>query len=254
MYYLLFAVMYIMIFVYGSTIGSFLNVVIHRLPKKEDIVLERSHCPSCGEKIKSYDLIPVISYLLLRGRCRNCKTYISKRYPLVEMFTGVICVITFMVNGCNVVSIILFIFAAILIAIGFIDWDTMTIPDSLVISIIVCSVPLFFLQPEISVWERLVGFVVISVPMLLLTMIVPGAFGGGDIKLMAASGLVLGLGNNVVAAFIGVLIGGTYAIYLLRMKKVEKKSHMPFGPSLCIGCYIAALFGDAIIQWYLRFF
>ncbi len=246
--------MYVMTFIYGSIIGSFLNVVIYRIPRKENIALGRSHCPNCGEQIKNYDLIPIISYMILKGRCRNCKTHISKRYPLVEMFTGVICVCTFMVNGFNIISVLLAIYAMILIAISFIDWDTMMIPDELVISIIVCSIPFFFLQPEMLIWSRVGGFLIVSVPMLLLAMIVPGAFGGGDIKLMAASGLILGLGNTVVAAFIGILIGGTYAIYLLRTNKVERKGHMPFGPSLCMGCYIAALYGEAIIQWYLGFF
>lgn len=215
MEHLLELAIYSIIFISGSVIGSFLNVVIYRFPKKENI---------------------------------------AKRHALVEIFTGVICVMTFIVNGRNIESIFLFLFAAILIVIGWIDWDTMTIPNSLVISVMICALPFLVISTEIMVWERLVGFVVISVPMLLLAMAISGAFGGGDIKLMAASGLILGFKNNIVAMFIGVLIGGIYGIYLLRTKKVEKKGHMPFGPFLCVGCYLAALFGGEIIQWYLGLF
>lgn len=246
--------MCVMIFIFGSVIGSFLNVVIYRVPKKENIALGRSHCPSCGKTIKSYDLVPILSYLILGGKCRNCKSHISKRYPLVECFTGVICVITFMVYGMNPLSLCLFVYASILITIGLIDWDTMTIPNELIFSVFVCSIPFFFLETEVGIVSRIIGFFIISVPMLLLSMAISGAFGGGDIKLMAVSGLILGAGNTVVAMFIGVLLGGSYAIYLMSTKKVDKKSHMPFGQCLCAGCYLAALYGEAIVQWYLGFF
>lgn len=254
MTYIINTIMYAMIFIYGSVIGSFLNVVIYRVPRKENIAKGRSHCPVCGTQIKNYDLIPILSYLLLKGSCRNCQSHISKRYPLVEIATGVICVFTFWMNGINVTSACLCIFASILLAIGLIDWDTMTIPDELVISIIICAIPFFFLQPEIAIWSRIAGFFIVSLPMLVLAMIIPGAFGGGDIKLMAASGLILGMANSVVAVFIGILIGGSYAIYLLYLKKIERKDHMPFGPSLCIGCYLGCLYGGRIIEWYLGFF
>ncbi len=251
--YILTIISYLMIFIYGSIIGSFLNVVIYRVPRKENIVFGRSHCPQCGEQIRWYDLVPIFSYLVLKGKCRNCKVNISKRYPLVEAFTGVIFVITFLINGMNVTSICLCCYSTILIVIGYIDADTMTIPDSLVISTLICAIPFFMVQPEISIGMRILGFFVVSVPMLLLALVIPGAFGGGDIKLMAASGLILGAANVAVAVMIAILIGGSCAIYLLARNKIGKKDHVPFGPALCIGCYIASLYGQELIHWYLGF-
>ncbi len=172
---------YLIIFIFGSAIGSFLNVVIYRIPSGESIVTGRSHCMTCHTVIKGYDLIPIISYLLLRKRCRACGAPISCRYPIVEAVTGVLCIITFAIEGLSVLSLFYFIYGALLLTIAMIDWDTMTIPDRLNICILVVAVPILLLQGELQLWSIMGGFFVISVPMLLLTMLIPGAFGGGDI-------------------------------------------------------------------------
>lgn len=242
------------LFVLACNIGSFLNVVIYRLPRKMNIATGRSICPTCHTQLKSYDLIPVLSFLLLKGRCRSCQTKISMRYPFVELLTGILGLGIYTIYGFQVVSMFLFLYTTILLCVAFIDIDTMTIPDSLLVGILLCGLPLLYLQPEISILSRVIGFFVISAPMLGLTILIPGAFGGGDIKLMAVSGIILGAQNIAVAMFIGILLGGGYAIYLLSTKKVEKNTHMSFGQYLCIGCYIAMLYGNELVTWYLGFF
>lgn len=244
---------YSYLLVFGCCIGSFLNVVIYRLPQGKSLSKERSFCYGCGKQIKAYDLIPVLSWCILRGKCRNCKSKISVRYALVELFTGLCCVTTFYYLGFSLATILKFAFVAILICVALIDHDTMEIPNKLPISIAICSVPLFFLQTEVTVVDRLIGSVVVSLPLLIIAVLIQGGFGGGDIKLMAATGLILGWKLNLVAFVIGLLIGGLQAIILLAMKKVDRKSHTPFGPSLCIGLFIAMLFGYQLIDWYWSF-
>ncbi|MFI3115377.1 MAG: prepilin peptidase [Clostridia bacterium] len=244
-------ILYIAIFTMGTFIGSFLNVVIYRVPIKESIVFGRSHCTNCNTQIKNYDLVPIFSYLILKGKCRNCKSVISPRYAIVEFFTGVIFLIAFLINGLNPLSIAIAGFSAILIVITLIDLDTMTIPDSLLVAIAVLIVPFAILQNNITIQERILGFFIISFPMFVLTMIIGGAFGGGDIKFMAVCGALLGAKDISVAMFIAILLGGIYSIYILLTKKVEKGTHIPFGPYLCVGCYIAVLYGTQIIDWYL---
>ncbi|MFI3177595.1 MAG: prepilin peptidase [Eubacteriales bacterium] len=243
----------IYLFVLGCCFGSFLNVVIYRLPLHKSLVTGRSSCTSCGTQIKAYDLVPVLSYLFLRGKCRNCKAHISIRYVLVEVTMGLLCVGTVWMKGFTFLSACWCIYGAILIVISLIDWDTMLIPDPLNVAILIGAIPICLLANDLTILERLIGFFIISIPLFLFTLVINGAFGGGDIKFMAVSGLLLGPYNIAVAFFIAVLFGGFYAIYLLFIRKVGRKGHMPFGPFLCFGCYMSLLFGEAIIKWYIQF-
>lgn len=246
-----YTMIFISIFLIGTFIGSFLNVVIYRVPKKETVVFGRSHCMTCNEQIKYRDLCPILSYIFLGGKCRNCKSKISPRYASIEFLTGIIFLITFAVNGLNVHSVVMAVFSAVLIVITMIDFDTMTIPDGLVITTMILAIPLLFIDDGITLKSKIIGFFVISVPMLVLTMIIGGAFGGGDIKLIAACGLILGAKNVAFAMFVAILIGGFVAIYLLSTKKTKKNAQIPFGPYICIGCYISMLYGTEIVSWYL---
>lgn len=244
---------YCYIFILGSMIGSFLNVVVYRVPLGRGFVKGRSACPNCGTQIKPYDLIPVLSYILLGAKCRNCKNHIAMRYPLVEFTVGIVWVGTVWIKGFTWLSLCLCIYAALLVVIALIDWDTMLILDKLVICVFLVAIPFCMLPDSLMWWERVGGFFTISLPLLIITCCINGAFGGGDIKFMAASGVILGIWNSLVAFFVAILLGGGYAIYLLYIKKVGKKQPMPFGPFLCIGCYVAALWGEELIQWYARF-
>lgn len=153
--------------------------------------------------------------------------------------------------GVSTTGLIYGLFGSILVLISFIDAKTYIIPNELNLLILLIAVGTTLIWREPSIWSRIGGFFVISLPMLLIAMIVAGAFGGGDIKMMAASGFLLGLKVTAVAGFIGIVIGGCYGIYLLRIRKAGKGTQMPFGPSLCCGIYIALLYGETLANWYI---
>lgn len=243
--------MYLFVFLGGISIGSFLNVVIYRVPKGISIVKGRSYCPNCNTQIKNYDLIPIVSYLILRGRCRTCQKHIELRYLLVELLAGIMACYLCMIKGFTLLTLALFVVVAILIAIAWIDMDTLTIPDSLNIALAVVAVFIVLLQPEIGIVARIIGFFAVSLPMLLIAMKIPGAFGGGDIKLIAVCGFILGYQNVILAIFLACVLGGIYAIYLLRCQQAGRKAEMCFGPYICMGTLVAMLYGQEIITWYL---
>lgn len=245
-------ILYLYIFVVGIVIGSFLNVVIYRVPKEISVAKGRSFCPHCQAPIKGYHNVPLFSYLWLRGKCADCGAPISLRYPLVELFTGLLAILIFALYGFSFQWLVVFLAGAILICITMIDFDTMTIPNGLVLALMAPALLSFFVFPELGLLSRVIGIFVISLPMLALALFIPDAFGGGDIKLMAVAGFMLGWGDTLLAAFIGILLGGAVAVYLLLKKTTDK--HMAFGPYLCIGIMTALLFGDIIIYWYLNLF
>ncbi|SHE37611.1 prepilin peptidase [Lactonifactor longoviformis] len=262
MLYFLEILLFVLIFLFGASFFSFLNVVIYRLPKKISFVGGRSFCPICGETLKGRDMIPIFSYLLLRGRCRNCGAPISSRYPLVEALGGcfsVLCLRQFGNTGegfyqITLSAVTVFAFLSILTTVTFIDLDTMEIPNGLVLAAAGCGLVSVFVFPDITLLSRIIGVFSVSVPLLLITLLIPGAFGGGDIKLMAACGLFLGWQLSLVSLFLAVLSGGLYGGGLLAAEKKGRKEHFAFGPFLCAGMGIAFFCGNEILNWYLGFF
>lgn len=249
-------ILYVIIFLYGIVIGSFLNVLIYRLPLKENITTENSHCMSCGHRLQWYDLVPLVSYMILGGKCRYCKTKISPQYPIIEAANGVMYVIIFAVNGLNIISGLMCLVFSMLLVISVIDERTQEIPFALNIVIGVLGIIRILFDREHLLYY-LIGFFCISGFMLLLLIIgraVKGvdAFGGGDIKLMAAAGLFLGYKNVILAFFLGCILGAV--IHVIRMKVSGKQRVLAFGPYLCAGLTIAMLFGTNIINWYISLF
>lgn len=239
------------LFVFGSCIFSFFNVVIYRVPRKLGFVKGRSYCPSCGAQLHFDDLIPIVSWIVLRGRCRYCKAPIPLRDTVMEVLGGILACLCFLRYGVSLRGVIAFLFLAIGIAISLVDLDTLEIPDGFLIALLalsLLSVPVF---SEITLSQRAVGFFVISVPMLLLTLKIPGAFGGGDIKYTAVAGLFLGWQNSLLAAFLAIVSGGIYGGFLLLLKKSGRKDRFAFGPFLCGGMAIALLWGDLFFRWYI---
>ncbi len=245
-------ILYVYIFVLGLVIGSFLNVVIYRLPQEISVAKGRSFCPHCHAPIKGYHNIPVFSYFWLRGKCADCGERIAVRYPLVELFTGLTGIVILAVYGFSFQWVVVFAIGAILICITMIDFDTMIIPNGLVIALMVPALLCFFLFPQVGLLARVIGIFVVSLPMLILILFIGDAFGGGDIKLMAVAGFMLGWQNTLLATFIALILGGGVAVYLLAKKTANK--HMAFGPYLCIGIMTSIIFGDIIIRWYLSLF
>ena len=236
-------------FIFGTLIGSFLNVCIYRIPRNESIVTTNSHCPHCQSFIKPYDNIPILSYLFLGGKCRNCRESISMRYPLVEFITGLVFLINYQQLGLSISLGLNLVLSCVLILITFIDFDTLLIPDRFHVIIGGLAIINLILNPT-QLPSSLIGAIIISVPFLIIAM-TTGGMGGGDIKLMFVAGLYLGWQATLVSFFIASISGGLYALYLILIKKQGRKAEMPFGPFLCIGILIASLYSTQLITWYL---
>lgn len=248
---LAYLLLYGLVFLFGSAIGSFLNVVIYRVPLELSVAAGRSFCPHCHTTLHPWDMIPVVSWLLLGGRCRFCKAPIPPRYPLVEVLGGLWAVLFVFLHGFSLPTAIYFGVAAVLTAITFIDWDTMTIPNGLLLALLLPVAAAVFFLPLPPLTSRLAGFFIISLPLWLITLAVPNSFGGGDIKLMAVCGLLLGVAGSLVAFFVALLLGGSYGAYLLASQKGERKTLFPFAPFLCAGVLFAILYGQQVATWYL---
>ena len=240
--------LYITIFIFGIVIGSFLNVCIYRIPKKEDIVKINSHCMSCNYKLKWYDLVPIFSYICLGGRCRECKTKISIQYPLIEGLNGILYVLVVFVNGFTIESLLYCLMFSALITLSVIDFRTYEIPFG--INLFILALGLIKLATDYrNFLDYLIGFISVSGFLYLLFLLTKGrGIGGGDIKLMAVSGLMLGWKCNILALAIGCIVGSI--VHIIRMK-VSKQDHvLALGPYLSVGIMIAALWGDFLLQWY----
>ncbi|MBR6107981.1 MAG: prepilin peptidase [Oscillospiraceae bacterium] len=255
------------VFIYGIVVGSFLNVVIIRIPRGESLIKRASHCMTCGTKIRIIDLIPVFSWLFLRGKCHSCGEKISPRYPIVESLTGLLFVANFLVFGGEIFSfnlLLMCIFTALLICIGFIDWDTLEMYDIMSYLIAALAIPSHFLTDSgLTVWDRLIGAACISVPFFIIGeisgIVIKKKTGEkvrgielGDSILMACAGLYLGWKAMIPAAFTGILLAAIFGIIIKAVKKGESK--MAFGPYLCMGLLIGAMFGEEMTNSYLEFF
>lgn len=240
---------YLVIFLYGIVIGSFLNVCIYRIPKQENIVTEPSHCMNCGYRLKWYDLIPVVSYLMLKGRCRNCHTKLSKQYPLIEAANGVLYLLFAVVKGFTLESLIFGLMASALLVLAVIDYRTYEIPFGINVFLGILGVIHLYLNRE--EWPLyLVGACSVSLFLEVIALVSKGrAIGGGDIKLMAVAGLLIG-GWNILLAFVLACIAGA-VIHTIVMRKRGADHVLALGPYLAAGILIAALWGERIIDWYL---
>lgn len=242
---------YAMIGILGVMIGSFLNVVIYRIPRKEEFVKTPSHCMSCNHKLAWYDNIPLLSWITLGGKCRYCKTKLSAQYPIIEAVNGLMWLSIFFIHGLNVDSVLISLMSSALLALSVIDWRTYEIENGFHFYFAALAIIRIALNP--SNWvSHLIGFFCVSLFLFAIFMFSGGrAIGGGDVKLMAACGLFLGWQNIVLALMIGCIVGSI--IHLLRMKLSGAGQVLAMGPYLAIGILSSALFGDQLIQWYLSY-
>lgn len=237
------------IFIYGILIGSFLNVCIYRIPKKENIVTTRSHCMNCDYQLRWYDLIPLFSWISLGGKCRKCGTKISVQYPLIEALNGILYVAVFLCYGFSIETLLYCLLTSALIVLSVIDFRIYEIPVG--INWFIAGIGLIRVLTDMSDWtEYVIGFFSVSAFLYLLYILTKGrGIGGGDIKLMAVSGLVLGWKCNVLGFICGCIVGVIIHIFLMI---ITKKDHvMAMGPYLSIGIFLSVLFGDKFIAWYL---
>jgi leader peptidase (prepilin peptidase)/N-methyltransferase len=247
--------MAIIIFILGLIIGSFLNVCIYRIPRHKSIARPRSFCPNCKITIHPYDNIPVLSYLILGGRCRYCKTKISWQYPLVELLTGILFLLLFLKFSLSLQFIAYTILVALLIIATFTDLSHRIIPN-------VVSIPgiILGLIVNSSNFKNVLFGVLICAAILWIFRQIgllikrKEMMGWGDIKLAGMIGAFLGLGNGVLALFLGVCLGVFLWTLLILLKLKTRKEYIPFGAFLSAGSVIAVFYGANIINWYLRLF
>lgn len=240
--------------VIGLFIGSFLNVCIHRIPREESIVFPSSRCPGCGAKIKPWDNIPVLSYLILRGKCRSCKEKISIRYPLVEILSALLALAMLYRFGLNASFAVYYAWACALLVITFIDLDHQIIPDSLSIGGIVVGLALVWWMP-VSYKDAFIG---LGLGAGLLIAVIYGYYfltgkqgmGGGDVKLLGMIGVFTGWQGVLFAIFTGSLLGSLVGIPWALLQKKNMQTAIPFGPFLALGALLYVLFGEMIIAWY----
>ena len=272
---------YILAGVFGAVIGSFLNVVIHRLPREESIVFPNSRCPSCGAVIAFYDNIPILSYIVLRGKCRGCREHISARYPLVELLCALLFVAVAWHDGFGIAVLFDLVFAAALLALVFIDAEHMLLPNAITYPGIVFAIIARLALPYLTATQHfddipsLTHGALASSPIWLTSLIgaalgalIGGgslwlmgwtweklrgieAMGLGDVKMMFMVGAYLGWRLTILTIFIGVLSGSVIGILLMaRAGRKDMQMLLPFGVFLGLGAIAALLFGSQVAEWY----
>ena len=240
----------IFIFLFGAAIGSFSNVCIYRLPKKLSIISPPSQCPNCGKSISPFDNIPIISFILLRGRCRYCQSPISWRYPIVELITGLIFLSLYLNFRISPQFFIYALLCTSLIIIAFIDLEHKIIPDVITLPGIIIGLTLSLTMPHITLINSIKGLLIGGGLFYAIAIISRGGMGGGDIKLIAMVGSFLGWKNVLLTIFLGSLFGSIVGIVLIILKKKNRKDMVPFGPFLSLGAIISIFYGrDLIYLW-----
>lgn len=243
--------------VIGLAVGSFLTVVIHRVPRKESVVRPRSRCPRCGTELRARDNVPVVGWLLLRGRCRACGEPISPQYPLIELATGGLFAAAAFLDPLYAAALAAF-FLAVMLAVAVIDARHRVVPNAITYT----ATPAFALAillgdlaaQGLSILDGLLGMVLYAVPLFLIALALPMGMGLGDVKLVTLMGLVLGsfgLRYVGVAAFLGVVGGGLGGLVAMAALGYGRKQQIPFGPFLAAGGALALFLAPPIADWYL---
>ena len=245
------------LFLFGLIVGSFCNVLIYRLPAGESIITPGSHCRACATPIAPWDNIPLLSYLLLAGRCRRCGEHISPRYPCVEVASGALYVLLWFKYGLTPALMVYAVLISILLVVAFIDFDHAIIPNRI-------TYPGMLLGLGFSVWAgpirplwgsaflaSLVGLVAGGLFLYLVALISKGGMGGGDIKLIAMIGAFVGWQGALFTIFVGACIGSLVGITLMLLGQKGRKDKIPFGPYLALGALLFTCIGDELIAWYM---
>ena len=246
---------YVAVFILGLILGSFYNVLIYRLPRNVSVVFPSSHCPQCKERIKWYDNIPLLSYVLLRGRCRNCGTKISIQYPLVELSSALLGVLSLYRWGFSVDALVLYFFFSALLILSLIDLKFFILPDILTIPGILLGLASSFFREGITLQESLLGaFVGFLVPLSIYLYYVKvrkiEGLGFGDVKLLSMIGAVTGVYGVFSALFLGSFFGLLFALPSI-LKNRNVQFVIPFGPFLSLGCFVGVVFKGKLLEFIL---
>ncbi|MCL2845293.1 MAG: prepilin peptidase [Chitinivibrionia bacterium] len=259
----------IIAFIYGLLFGSFFNVLIFRLPREESVIFPASRCLNCGHELAWYENLPLLSYIFLRGKCKECKIKISIQYPLIELATGIYSVFLALVlgeqiqwalagNWWNWIEVFLQYFTLLLfLPIAIIDIKHYIIPDELTITGVILALAVSFLPDGITPLQSITGALVGGGSLLLagffgkIILKKDEAMGGGDIKLLFWFGALFGWQAALATIFFGSFVGAVISVALISLKKVESGKHIPFGPYLCAGMLISVVFGNELLSFIL---
>lgn len=236
---------------FGLCIGSFLNVVIFRLIKKESLYKESSHCMKCGKKIRWYDNIPLVSYIVLKGKCRNCGEKISPQYPLIEALNALLCVFIYIKFGYSIYTLLYFVLVSVGICIAVIDLRTLEIEPHLQIVLLLLGVAVCILDRN-NILSHIIGAVCLSLFFLIIYLLTGGkGLGFGDVKLIALLGLIVGWKD----IYVGFIVSALIACVVENIRKSRTgESRFAFGPYLVLGAYLGLFIGEPLLNWYLGIF
>lgn len=241
-------------FIYGLVFGSFFNVVGLRVPKRESIVRPPSHCTVCNRNLTIKDLVPVFSYVFLKGKCRGCGTKIHWVYPVMELATGLLFAFAYYQLGFTLELVVALLFISLLVIITVSDIAYMLIPDKILLFFLIPLIVLRVFEPLSPWWDSIVGAVVGFGVLFLIAIVSKGGMGGGDIKLFFVIGLVLGWVPTLLTLFLASIIGTVIGVISLKRTKQGRKTPIPFGPSIAIAAIIAYFYGESLVDWYVNLF
>ena len=241
------------IFILGLILGSFYNVVGLSVPVKQSFTTRRSACPKCGKTLSAFELIPVVSYMIQGGKCRGCQARISPLYPIVELMTGILFAVAPSILGWTNELWVAWPLISLLVIIFVTDLTYTLIPDKILLFFAVLFLFLRFFVPFIPWWDSLVGAAVGFGLLLFIAIISKGGMGGGDIKLFAVLGFVLGMKLTLLAFMLSTFYGAIFGMIGMVSGKVKRKSMIPFGPFIVFGTLTAYFWGESMLQWYLQF-
>ncbi|MGG3957274.1 A24 family peptidase [Bhargavaea massiliensis] len=245
--------MYVYIFLLGLLLGSFYNVVGLRVPRGESIVAPRSHCPSCKRTLTTFELIPVVSYVLQKGKCRACSARISFVYPFVELSTAILFTLAPLFVGWSAEIVVSWTLISLFASVFVSDVHYMIIPNR----VLLFFAPLLLIErlwfaPLTPWWDSLLGSIVGFLMLFIIALVSKGGMGGGDIKLFAVIGLALGVKLTVLAFFLSTFVGTMFGLIGMAIGRVKRGEPMPFGPAIVVGTLIAYFFGEAMIEMYVK--
>ncbi len=247
----------LILFCIGAIFGSFLNVVIYRLPRHESLLFPGSHCPQCGEKIRWFDNIPILSFFILGRKCRRCKLPIPARYPIVEILSAVLFVIIYHVYGFSYEFLFYTILSALLLTVTFTDLEKGKIPNSVILTGVILGLYMSLIFWPVHFINSLIAFLAGGGIMIFWAitgklLFKKESLGAGDIKLVAMVGIFLGLHNILLALFLSFLLASLVGIFMILLKKAQMNSRLPFAPFLTIGALISLMYGSQICAWYFN--
>lgn len=244
----------ILFFVYGIIFGSFFNVVGLRVPKQESIISPPSHCTKCERDLAPFELIPVFSYMFLKGTCKECGSQIGPIYPIMELVTGILFALSYYLLGFGMELIVALLFMSLLVIITVSDITYMLIPNKILLPFAILLLIGRLFSPLAPWWDTFLGATLGFGVLLLIALLSKGGMGGGDIKLFFVIGLVLGSYVTLLTLFLASIIGTVVGFFMIKRSGKSTRVPIPFGPSIAVAAVISYFWGDMILAWYRQFF